>query len=203
MEVLTCEDCHFCIFFQKKKIFWNANALHFVGLNTMFLMHSRTVGGATRNTTTWQQGVFVCKYVRGIKVERGDALTCRICALWVMRQRERKRWYAGGMSAPLPSCFEHSSPRFSCQTLYSTLSSAKAEVLQRQNTDMRYMRRVDTRKKFSKTNLWHHFLRQTASLKKKQKNPKTSRPGERKVGRGAYLVNTHSRNVKDNGGTQC
>ena len=28
--------------------------------------------------------------------------------------------------------------QFSCQNLYSTLSSAKAEVLQLQNTDMRY-----------------------------------------------------------------
>lgn len=41
--------------------------------------------------------------------------------------------------------------QFSCQTLYSTLSSAKAEVLQLQNTDKRY--KEEHRQMFSNTNL--------------------------------------------------
>lgn len=97
-----------------------------------------------------------------------------LCSLSDEAERERKRRYAGGMSAPLLSGFEHSTPRFSCQTLYSTLSSAKAEVLQRQNTDMRYMRRVDTHeKKVFKDKFVAPFFKTNCTVAKKKKiNPK-------------------------------
>lgn len=87
-------------------------------------------------------------------------------------ETETERRYTGGMSAPLLSCFEHSSPRFSCQTLYLTLSSAKAEVLQRQNTDMRYMRRVDTheKKKVFKDKSVAPFFKTNCIVKKKKRS---------------------------------